>query len=226
MTPRPLVIVGGGEHARVVAEAAVSRPDAWTIVGFTDTSDGPTASTTGPGRDVLGGIPCLGDDDDYAAALSGHVPSSRAALVLGFRGDSAGRRRAVAAYGDATWATVVHDRAWIATSAALAPGVVVLAGAIVNAGAEVGSHALINSQAVVEHDVVVGPGSHVAPGAIIGGGTRLGADVQVGLGAAIRDHLTIGDGAVIGMGAVVLEDVAPHTTVVGNPARPLERQSG
>lgn len=46
-------------------------------------------------------------------------------------------------------------------------------------------------------------------------------DVSIGMGAMIGPGLRIGKGAVIGMGAVVLENVAPETTVVGNPARLL-----
>jgi len=45
-------------------------------------------------------------------------------------------------------------------------------------------------------------------------------DVAIGSGATIMCGLRIGRGAVIGAGAVVTRDVAPGTTVVGNPARP------
>ena len=31
-----LIVVGGGEHARVVIEAARSQPARWEILGFTD----------------------------------------------------------------------------------------------------------------------------------------------------------------------------------------------
>ena len=48
----------------------------------------------------------------------------------------------------------------------------------------------------------------------------LGADVWIGGGAIVLPGVTVGDGAVVGAGAVVTRDVAPGTTVMGNPARP------
>lgn len=45
--------------------------------------------------------------------------------------------------------------------------------------------------------------------------------VLIAAGAKILGNVEIGEGAKVGGGAVVLEDVAPHTTVVGVPARPV-----
>jgi maltose O-acetyltransferase len=47
---------------------------------------------------------------------------------------------------------------------------------------------------------------------------EIGANVWVGGGAILLCGISIGDGAIIGAGAVVTRDVAPGTTVVGNPA--------
>lgn len=43
-------------------------------------------------------------------------------------------------------------------------------------------------------------------------------------GAHILAGCTIGEGAVVGMGANVLKTVGASTTVVGNPARPIEKK--
>ena len=51
----------------------------------------------------------------------------------------------------------------------------------------------------------------------------IGRNVWIGGGALILPGVTVGDDAIIGAGAVVTRDVAPGTTVVGNPARPLPR---
>ena len=78
----------------------------------------------------------------------------------------------------------------------------------------------------VEHDCVIGDFVTFAPRVSCNGNVRIGDHVYIGTGAVIRQGtadspLVIGEGAVIGMGAVVTKDVPPHTTVVGNPARPM-----
>lgn len=54
--------------------------------------------------------------------------------------------------------------------------------------------------------------------------TRIEAGASIGGGATILPGLCIGAGATVGAGAVVTGDVAPGTTVVGNPARVLEKK--
>jgi serine O-acetyltransferase len=51
----------------------------------------------------------------------------------------------------------------------------------------------------------------------------LGNNVSVKAGAIVIGDIAIGDGAVVGAGAVVVKDVPPFSTVVGVPARIVER---
>ncbi|HTP39519.1 MAG TPA: hypothetical protein VMI92_08075 [Steroidobacteraceae bacterium] len=51
----------------------------------------------------------------------------------------------------------------------------------------------------------------------------LGDDIFVGAGARIIGGIHVGDGARIGANAVVMRDVAPGSTMVGIPARPVTR---
>ena len=217
-----LVVLGGGQHARVVVEAARSGPAGWRVAGF-----------VAPTSDSWHDLPWLGDDAALAARLADDLPATdRPALVLGFGGgESAAGLAARIAVADgfgqaATWATVVHGTAWVSPGAIVEPGAVILAHAVVNHGAYVGRHAIVNSGAIVEHDVVVGAGSHVAPGAVIGGGARIGRGTFIGLGSRIRDRIEIGEGVVVGMGAVVVGSVAAGSSVVGIPARTSGNATG
>jgi len=221
MTNRRLVILGGGEHARVVADAARSRVDAWELVGYT------TADRVEPDEGIPG-VAWLGDDAAASTWIAGLDPAERPSLVLGFWATAEFRKAVVERFPDAAWATLVHAAAWVSPSAATDAGAVVLAGAVVNAGAHLGGHAIVNSGAIVEHDVTVGDFAHVAPGVKIGGGALIGEAALLGLGAVIRDHITVGPAATVGMGAVVIADVPPGAVVVGNPAvaREPERPDG
>ena len=48
---------------------------------------------------------------------------------------------------------------------------------------------------------------------------KVGHGVLIGAGAKVLGNVRIGDGAKIGAGSVVLNDVPPHTTVAGVPAK-------
>lgn len=206
-----LVLIGGGEHARVVLDAA--RAAGVAIAGCVDVKLTQAMSAL----DVL----WLGDDD--AALRSAEVNTWHFIAAVGSSAAAGAREQLALRYAahGVSWATVVHPRAIVSAAAVLEGGVVVLAGAIVNSGACVRAHAIVNSGAIIEHDVDVGEFAHVAPGVTIGGGSSIGRNAHIGLGATIRDHVRIGDGAVVGMGAVVIASVAAGAIVAGVPARPL-----
>ncbi len=52
---------------------------------------------------------------------------------------------------------------------------------------------------------------------------KVGHGVLLGAGAKVLGNVRIGDGAKIGAGSVVLNDVPPHTTVAGVPAKIVGR---
>jgi acetyltransferase EpsM len=205
-----LVLVGGGEHARVVLEAARSQPDRWVVAGFIDPL--PCAP-----MQALG-VTWLGDDQ---AAIAAGLSSHFLIVGVGAVGVSAVRQKLVERYqaAGARWATVVHRAAVISPSAQLAGGVAVLAGAVLNAGARAGGHAIVNTGAIVEHDVELGAFVHVGPRAAIGGGAAIGEGSYLGLGSLVRDHVRVGAQVTVGMGAVVVGPVGDGRTVVGVPAR-------
>jgi acetyltransferase EpsM len=122
------------------------------------------------------------------------------------------------------WTTAVHPFSWVHPDVTLGPGSVVFAGGIVQAGACIGAHVILNTKASVDHHCHVGDYAHVAV-AHLGGGASIGEGVFLGLGSIVLPGLHVGDWAVVGAGAVVTKNVAPATTVVGIPARPIAPQT-
>ena len=203
-----VVIVGGGEHARVVADAIRTRADL-SLLGFVDPE--PCEIT-----ELRGGMRRLGTD----AALR-DMPSAHAVLGVGPKPHRDERQGIVERLAGLVrgWAPVVHASAMVAPSVELGAGCVIMAGATIQPGARIGAHAVVNSAAVVDHDSEVGDFAHIAPGAVLGGGVVIGVGAYVGLAAAVRDHVRIGAGAVVGMGSVVVANVPDGSEVRGVPAR-------
>jgi hypothetical protein len=86
-----------------------------------------------------------------------------------------------------------------------------------------------NIYSYVAHDCVIGDYVTFAPGAKCNGNIHIEDHAYIGTGAVIKQGtpekpLVIGKGAVVGMGAVVTKSVPAGVTVVGNPARILERK--
>ena len=208
-----LVIVGGGGHALVVAEAAslALGGAGLGLRGCLDDDPEPAAAV-GPG-----GIDRLGAMDAFES-----IATSGGTWILGI-GDLGARRGLLdglpgpARIGGAH--TVAHPAAFVSPSASIGRGVFIGPGAIVHARAHVGDHAIINSGAIVEHDVRVGENAHIASGATLAGGVTVGRHTLIGSGASALPGVRVGDGCTVGAGSVVREDVGEGRTVVGVPAR-------
>lgn len=109
-------------------------------------------------------------------------------------------------------------------------GGILCANSILTSNIQIGKHFHANIYSYVAHDCVVGDYVTFAPRVSCNGRVVIEDDVYVGTSAILRQGshdkpLTIGKGAVIGMGAVVTKDVAAGSTVIGNPARPMETKT-
>jgi sugar O-acyltransferase (sialic acid O-acetyltransferase NeuD family) len=139
--------------------------------------------------------------------------------------DPVSRRRIEARLIGHQFATIIAPSAFIASDVEYGPGAYFAQNSLAGPSARIGRQLLCHVYAYVGHENVIGDYVTVGPRASLNGNVTVGDGAYIGNGAMIRQGLAIGEGAVIGMGAVVVKDVAPYTTVAGNPARVLERSA-
>ena len=94
---------------------------------------------------------------------------------------------------------------------------------------KIGKFFQANIYSYVAHDCIIGDYVTFAPGVKCNGNIHIQDHAYIGTGAVIKQGtpdkpLVIGKGAIVGMGAVVTKSVPPGVTVVGNPARILEKK--
>ncbi len=179
--------------------------------------------TSLPDLPLLHGLAGL---DIFLATRSPKSPTLAALIAIG--GGRGKDRREIAtllAARSIKLPSLVNSRAFVCNGVTLGEGSQVLAMASVAAGTRIGASCIINHGARVDHECVLGDGTHLAPSSTLCGLVETEMDVFVGAGAVILPRLRIGRGAIIGAGAVVTANVPPGTTVVGVPARQLQRNA-
>lgn len=203
MQDRPLILIGAGGHAKVIAAACIAAGR--EVRGLLD--DGKA------GQELLG-LPILGPIAD----ASKHLDCSFVVAI----GDNRTRQALAARLESCSWTQpLVHPRAFVDPDAKLSPGTVVMAGAVIQPGVQAGPHSIFNTGSTVDHDCRIGAFAHVCPGVHLAGGVTLGEGAMMGCGSCARPGASVGAWSVAGAGAAVVSAIPDGVVAVGVPARPM-----
>jgi sugar O-acyltransferase (sialic acid O-acetyltransferase NeuD family) len=217
---RRIAIIGAGGFARelcwLLSEIAADpsrRYEPFDVAGFLVSDRGKLGSHD---SDVLGEFDWLDDNRVDALAMGIGTPDAR----LRVANELKQRFPAI------EWPAIVHPSVrFDAKSCKVEEGVILCAGVIATVNIVFEAFSMVNLSCTIGHEARLGAGSVLNPTVNVSGGVHIGNSVLVGTGAQVLQNLTIGENAIIGAGAVVSKAVAPMTTVVGIPAKPLIRSA-
>jgi len=177
-----MLIYGSKDFAATVAELV--RHCGHEVVGMVDDYNS--------GTDILG---------DFTAVTRTHPPSEYGiAMAIGYSNIparwAAWERIRSAGY---RAPALIHPRAYVADTAHIGEGVMVMAGAIVDVRADIGDLAVVWPGACVNHDVEIGSNTFISPNATLCGFSHVGPHSFIGAGAVIVDHGQVPEASFIKM---------------------------
>jgi len=201
----PILIFGGGGHAKTVIEL-IARLDEYSIAGILD--DNPLLT----GKTVMA-IRVLGTRD-----LLPYISGQGVRLAVNCVGGILDIHVRVRVFellerSGYTLPALIHPRATTESSAKLGKGIQVFSNAYIGSEAVLSDYCMVNTSAVVSHDCRIGTYSHVAPGALLAGNVSVGEKTLIGMGVTTAVGVKIGSGVRIGNSANILADVPDNTIV-------------
>jgi UDP-perosamine 4-acetyltransferase len=204
----PVLILGGGGHAKVLIEAL--KKSGVSIIGITERLES-HIGTRVMDVEIVGtdsSVESFAPGDILLVNAVGSVYSISARRTLYERFKTLGY----------TFTSVIHPAALIASDVRIDEGVQVMAGAVIQPGCTIGKNTIVNTGAILDHDCTIGDHVHLATGVTLSGNTHVGDGTHIGSGATVIQGIRIGKGAFIAAGAVVIKDVPAGARAIGVPA--------
>ena len=205
---RPIIIIGAGDHARVLLDILLE--EGMEVIGLADKSV--------PEGTVIYGVPVIGDD---SAVLKYNPDEIKLVNGIGSVGSTALRASVFRFFKEKGYdfANVIHPSAVISRRSELRDGVQVLAGAVVGPDAVIGEDCIVNTNASLDHGCVIGRDCHIAPGCTLSGCVTVGEGTHIRTGSSVIQGIKIGSDVLVGAGSVVIRNIEDNTRVYGVPAK-------
>jgi sugar O-acyltransferase (sialic acid O-acetyltransferase NeuD family) len=208
-----ILIVGAGGFGREVLtwlKDLDGYGSSFVIKGFLD--DNPQAL-----GEINAGLPIVGTLRDYQPS-----PRERLVLALGIPKVKKIAVEITKARG-ARFFSLVHPSAAVKERTQLGRGVIVGPRTFISCDVVLGDFAVVLSFSSVGHDARIGKGATVFVQCAISGHAKVGAWATIGSHATVLPGKRVGANATVGAGSVVFKSVPPGITVLGNPAKDINR---
>lgn len=200
-----MIIVGAGGHAKEVADEWVKKGGNLDDLEFFDDVNELRSFL---GRPVHRNLASLRKEHDFIVAVGN--PQARRKLFTHFL--NAGHR---------PYSMVAHSAEVSSLGSILGRGLNIMSKVVIGPDVTVADGVLLNSEVHLHHDSSVGAFCEISPRVSVLGSVTIQSNVSIGTGAILLPGVVIGEGAIVGAAAMVNRNVAPHSKVIGIPARPV-----
>lgn len=194
---KPLVLIGGGGHASVLADILLGQGrDIVAVISPDDLSS----------RAVFTGLVHLTQDEEVKrfSPESVHLVNGIGMLPRSMLRQRVNQQFLELGY---QFETVIASDAHVSRFATIHSGAQILSGARVQTGAVVGEHTIVNSGALVEHDCQIGAYNHIAPNATLCGDVLMEENVYIGANATVIQGLALEAQSTVGAGAILTQSL-------------------
>ena len=206
-----LIIIGGGGHGKVVAEAAFDSKKFSDIAFLDDKYNLKEFS-----RSILNWKFLGVTEEMYSPKIKNNYKYAFVAI-----GDPNLRIDYIKKLKNLNYLLPIikHPTSWVSRFSKIGEGTVILSNANLQTNSIIGIGSILNTGSIVEHDAIISDGVHICPGVSIAGNTRIGNNSLVGIGSSIKEGIKIGSNVTIGAGSVVISDIPDNVVAMGIPAR-------
>lgn len=151
-----------------------------------------------------------------------HNPIENCSCIIAIA-NTLNRKEILNRYSHIQYINLIHPTVKYNSSIKMGNGNIICMGVIFTIDISIGNHVIININSTIGHDTFIEDFVSVMFGVHISGNVRIGEGTYIGSGAVILPNIKIGKWCTIGAGAVVTTDVPDNCTVVGVPARNLDK---
>lgn len=217
MEKEKIVIIGAGQHARVVLYN-VEEQNKYEVIGFLDSDDNRIGKVF-EGKEILGNY-----QKENLKEFSKKIGTNK--FFIGF-GNMKYRKKVFEYFINNGWEAVniIHPNAVVSKNARLGKGILIECGCLVTPNPVIGDNVVVNTGSQVNHDNIIENNVYIASGVILSGGIKIGENTLLDDGVIVTLGCSVGKNSLIGAGAVVTKNIPNEVVAYGSPCKVIRENN-
>lgn len=217
MEKEKIVIIGAGQHARVVLYN-VEEQNKYEVIGFLDSDDNRIGKVF-EGKEILGNY-----QKENLKEFSKKIGTNK--FFIGF-GNMKYRKKVFDYFINNGWEAVniIHPNAVVSKNTRLGKGILIECGCLVTPNPVIGDNVVVNTGSQVNHDNIIENNVYIASGVILSGGIKIGENTLLDDGVIVTLGCSVGKNSLIGAGAVVTKNIPDEVVAYGSPCKVIRENN-